>query len=252
MESINGEISPAALPFRPLATSNCLLRHSTDHSRETDVKYPPIHAPSNAAIGKLEPGDSTRGRQSSADGCHVDRPVGTLPQNESASVEDETRGAAEQSYLRPCDLVRLINSAGLGTVINDRQLFRHRQSSPWIEPTKKRICLVSYVAFLMQKKHRKREGKTRRIAGKEVITFGEAKLILERQDYRCALTGLPLTPDNFALDHIVPVKQGGAFDMKNAQMVLKTVNRAKHTMSQQDFIQMCRNVAAYHSKQSSI
>jgi 5-methylcytosine-specific restriction endonuclease McrA len=134
-------------------------------------------------------------------------------------------------------------------VLNDRQLFRHRQSSPWIEPAKKRVCLVSYVAFLIQKKHRKREGKTRRIAGKEVISFGEAKLILERQEYRCALTGLPLTPDNFALDHIVPVKQGGAFDIKNAQMVLKTVNRAKHTMSQQDFIQMCRNVAAYHGNQ---
>jgi phenylalanyl-tRNA synthetase beta subunit len=37
----------------------------------------------------------------------------------------------------------------------------------------------------------------------------ELREILDRQNYKCALTGRPLTPDNCAMDHIVPLSRGG-------------------------------------------
>lgn len=68
---------------------------------------------------------------------------------------------------------------------------------------------------------------------------------LEQQDYRCALSGVHLTPSNAALDHIVPVSEGGTDDVENLQWLDKIVNRAKSTLSQDEFIEMCRRVAAY-------
>jgi hypothetical protein len=76
----------------------------------------------------------------------------------------------------------------------------------------------------------------------------ELRDILIRQEYRCALSGERLTPANFALDHIVPIADGGNFSADNSQLVLKMVNRAKNTVSQCEFIAMCRNVAAHQNK----
>jgi 5-methylcytosine-specific restriction endonuclease McrA len=67
--------------------------------------------------------------------------------------------------------------------------------------------------------------------------------MLEQQRYRCALTGDRLTPENLALDHIVPISEGGGFDVENSQLVTRDANRAKHTMSQSDFVQLCKNVS---------
>jgi len=83
------------------------------------------------------------------------------------------------------------------------------------------------------------------VRGRDVLTLEELREILRRQDFRCALTGQRLTPTNFALDHVVPVVEGGDFTADNSQLVLKTVNRAKNTMSQAEFIKMCRQVARH-------
>lgn len=66
--------------------------------------------------------------------------------------------------------------------------------------------------------------------------------LLEWQEYRCALTGRPLTPETASLDHIVPVRDGGEHTIENVQILHKDVNRAKSTMTHQQFIQLCREV----------
>lgn len=68
--------------------------------------------------------------------------------------------------------------------------------------------------------------------------------ILEKQEYKCALTGRPLTPDDAALDHIIPVSRGGPVkELSNLQVVHKIVNAAKNTMSNEEFISLCREVS---------
>jgi 5-methylcytosine-specific restriction endonuclease McrA len=51
--------------------------------------------------------------------------------------------------------------------------------------------------------------------------------LVERQRYRCALSGRELTPETTALDHILPVRRGGAHVIENSQLLHKDVNRAK-------------------------
>lgn len=72
--------------------------------------------------------------------------------------------------------------------------------------------------------------------------------MLEDQDYRCALTGWELTPENCQGDHIVPLIRGGGYGMDNVQLVVDVVNTAKHTMTNEEFIEMCNAVARLHPR----
>ncbi|GAB4549496.1 MAG: hypothetical protein Tsb0013_10780 [Phycisphaerales bacterium] len=67
--------------------------------------------------------------------------------------------------------------------------------------------------------------------------------LLERQGYRCALTGRQLTPETAALDHIVPLRFGGEHVIENTQVLHKDVNRAKNSMTNVEFARMCEEVA---------
>jgi len=66
--------------------------------------------------------------------------------------------------------------------------------------------------------------------------------LLDAQQHRCALTGRRLTPQTAALDHIVPVRFGGEHAIDNAQVLHKDVNRAKGSLTNEEFIGMCREV----------
>jgi 5-methylcytosine-specific restriction endonuclease McrA len=69
--------------------------------------------------------------------------------------------------------------------------------------------------------------------------------MLKAQEFRCSLTGVVLTPETARLDHVVPVSQGGTDDIENLQWVHMDANAAKGTMDQDQFILLCRRVAAY-------
>ncbi len=83
--------------------------------------------------------------------------------------------------------------------------------------------------------------------GKEAkakATAAQLKQLIERQQYCCALSGLPLTPDDSALDHIVAVADGGTHVIDNLQWLNSEVNRMKGSMSQSRFIAVVKLIAA--------
>jgi len=77
------------------------------------------------------------------------------------------------------------------------------------------------------------------------LTIKALRALIERQGYKCALTGDELRPDNCTLDHVVPLARGGEHSITNAQFILKEVNRAKNTMTTEEFVTMCRKVVAH-------
>lgn len=77
------------------------------------------------------------------------------------------------------------------------------------------------------------------------VTAANVLRLLECQNYRCALTGRRLTPDVASLDHIIPVRHGGKHAIENTQVLHKDVNRAKSTMSIEEFVQLCREVVRH-------
>jgi len=63
------------------------------------------------------------------------------------------------------------------------------------------------------------------------------------QGFVCTYTGIEITPTRSSLDHRNPRALGGADDLKNLQIVLPVINRAKGTMSHDQFVAMCHAVA---------
>lgn len=70
--------------------------------------------------------------------------------------------------------------------------------------------------------------------------------LLGRQQYRCALTGDELTPENTTADHKIPVSRGGSHELDNIALVTAKANAAKGTMTTEEFVALCRRVASYH------
>ncbi|NLF18654.1 MAG: hypothetical protein GX595_15590, partial [Lentisphaerae bacterium] len=62
--------------------------------------------------------------------------------------------AIDPSRLKPSDVTRLLNSTPLGTVLDDRQLYRHRQRAGFrISPDGRTISLFKYLAWLVDGRH---------------------------------------------------------------------------------------------------
>lgn len=78
------------------------------------------------------------------------------------------------------------------------------------------------------------------------VSTTQLKQLLEDQQYKCALTGMELTPRLSSLDHKMPIEAGGANDISNLQIVHPLANFAKARMTQAQFVNMCHLVAQNH------
>lgn len=76
------------------------------------------------------------------------------------------------------------------------------------------------------------------------VNVKNLKRMLEMQQYKCALTGWDLTPKTATVDHIHPLSQDGTHTIDNVHIVHTMANRAKGTLSLEQFVQLCRAVAA--------
>lgn len=85
----------------------------------------------------------------------------------------------------------------------------------------------------------------------QVATSRQLRKLIDQQGYRCALTGRNLTPDTAFVDHVTPVSSGGSNAIENLQVVHADVNEAKGTMTQDEFIQLCRDVVAWIDRDAS-
>ena len=158
--------------------------------------------------------------------------------------------------LRPSEAVRLLNSTSLGIVTSERQLYRDRQRAGFRIGDGRRIDLIRFVAWLAEQRHSRPERfddvlPIRTPKSSETVTVQEVHDLLVRQDFRCALTGEPLDPSDASMDHILAVSRGGPHTIENAQIVRKDVNRAKGTLTNEEFISLCRAVVRHAEKTNS-
>lgn len=89
------------------------------------------------------------------------------------------------------------------------------------------------------------EGQTEQDKPTGTVSTNGVLNLLNYQSYRCALTGRPLTPREAALDHIIPVRFGGEHRIDNAQVLHKEVNRAKGSLTNEQFVALCHEVVAW-------
>lgn len=78
---------------------------------------------------------------------------------------------------------------------------------------------------------------------KRTVTAKMIMDLIEKQNFRCALSNRILTPETASLDHIVPISRGGDHDLSNLWVIEHLINSAKGTMTVDEFVAMCRDVA---------
>lgn len=83
------------------------------------------------------------------------------------------------------------------------------------------------------------------------VTVGQLEAMLVRQRYKCPLSGRTLTPETAAIDHVVPLSRGGPHVVSNMQIVDATVNDAKGSLTQYEFVALCLEVAEEARKRNS-
>ncbi len=80
----------------------------------------------------------------------------------------------------------------------------------------------------------------------EHVTGDRLHRMISKNDYRCMLSGVSISPEEATLDHSVPLSQGGEHEMSNLKIVHAIVNRMKGTMNEADFIGWYRKIAAWN------
>lgn len=86
--------------------------------------------------------------------------------------------------------------------------------------------------------------------GKKVIPLDHIRGLLVAQGGRCAITGMPLDPQDVNADHILPLSREELCPTKteeNIWLVHKKVNAMKGTMTYDEFLGMCRMVIDHHT-----
>ena len=170
--------------------------------------------------------------------------LGGIAVPSAGKVHPKTKKTVCPTHMRIADVTRLLNSTPLGRVISERQIFRHRiRSMDRFRSGYRHINFPAYVAWLLEERFRVKQERDVALVG--TVNVPKVLGLLRHQDYRCALTGRILTPDNVALDHVLPMSRGGKNLIENAQALHKDVNRAKATLTNEEFIQLCREVVAW-------
>jgi 5-methylcytosine-specific restriction endonuclease McrA len=65
----------------------------------------------------------------------------------------------------------------------------------------------------------------------------------------CYLTGKPINLTDgrsYHLDHIVPISKGGDNSLDNCNIACREANQAKHNLSKDEFIQLCKKVIEHN------
>jgi len=83
------------------------------------------------------------------------------------------------------------------------------------------------------------------------VTATEIMKLLERQQFRCALSGRELTPATASLDHIVPLAKGGSHTIDNLWVVDQQINIAKGTLPLDEFLRVCAEVIRHQQDNPS-
>jgi len=66
--------------------------------------------------------------------------------------------------------------------------------------------------------------------------------------FQCALTGRPLSwnkPQEYEYDHILPISRGGNSCIENLQIVCTDANRAKNDLTEEEFLDLCKEVVLH-------
>lgn len=77
------------------------------------------------------------------------------------------------------------------------------------------------------------------------LVMGDIQFLLEKQNNRCALSGVSFKEEMFSIDKINPF---GNYTKFNIQLLTISVNRMKSNFPQDVFLRICANIAGHQQE----
>lgn len=137
------------------------------------------------------------------------------------------------------------SDCGDPAVLRGRTRCRHCQTI-WnkrhYDPEKRKSYMDRYYpenreVFLENVRRRKARRK-----GAKVVKKVNIRRVIERCGDRCQFCGVDTSSVGRTIDHILPLKRGGSHEEANLQVLCATCNRAKSTMTMEEFVAVEREV----------
>lgn len=70
-----------------------------------------------------------------------------------------------------------------------------------------------------------------------------------QKEPKCYLTGKTIDlskPSTYTFDHIIPKSRGGSCNIDNLGLCTKAANQAKHNLTPEEFIDLCKEILIHH------
>ena len=90
---------------------------------------------------------------------------------------------------------------------------------------------------------------------KHTIPLDFIRGLIVEQKGKCAITGLPLNPQEVNADHIIPLSRkelSPSVEEENIWLVHKKANTMKGTMSYAEFVDMCKAVLEHYEESNRL
>ncbi|MEQ9363938.1 MAG: hypothetical protein RIF32_06835 [Leptospirales bacterium] len=86
---------------------------------------------------------------------------------------------------------------------------------------------------------------------KEPIKFFAANFwsLMQEQDYRCALTGRELTPDNTEVELREPFRESGRTEIDNHYIIVRDVAYTARHVKEEAIVQLAAEIVQYRGKE---
>lgn len=177
------------------------------------------------------------------EGMGIEQGGFTQTKKEASAGSHHTIGGLHDSRRPQSPVIRL---AGMGDV-GDAEVQDQTEESG----SRSLADLVGNEGVQQQHQGSVPEGKSRKGRAYSV-TARQLYEMLKQQEFRCSLTGRDLTPQTAVVDHAVPLSRGGLHDIGNLVAIHAEVNTAKASMTTDEFVAMCVEVALESGKCSLI
>ena len=77
-------------------------------------------------------------------------------------------------------------------------------------------------------------------------------LLEDKQDYKCALTGLPLLPENVHIALKMPLKRGGKAALSNVYLVHESIAKLTKDLTQEEIRSLAKAIIAQEASENTV
>ncbi|MCW7491997.1 HNH endonuclease [Leptospira sp. 2 VSF19] len=72
------------------------------------------------------------------------------------------------------------------------------------------------------------------------LRAGHIRKLLNDQNFRCFVSGIPLTYENVEIEHIIPLSKGGKHELVNLCFIDKSLKELKRFKTKEEIIELCK------------